>query len=30
MRAFLMVWLGSRPAQFDLKDKLLGLDNAKR
>jgi hypothetical protein len=30
MRAFLMVWLGSRPAQFDLKDKLLGLDNVKR
>lgn len=28
MRGFLMVWLGDRPAQFDLKDKLLGR-NAK-
>ena len=24
MRAFLMVWLGDRPAQVDLKDRLLG------
>jgi hypothetical protein len=24
MRAFLMVWLGDRPAQLDLKDRLLG------
>jgi len=24
MRAFLMVWLGENPAQFDLKDRLLG------
>lgn len=24
MRAFLLVWLGAQPAQFDLKDKLLG------
>ena len=28
MRAFLKVWLGSRPAQFDLKDRLLGLADA--
>jgi hypothetical protein len=26
MRAFLKVWLGNRPAQVDLKDKLLGLN----
>lgn len=30
MPAFLMVWLGSRPVQADLKDKLLGLDDVKR
>lgn len=28
MRAFLLVWLGERPAQFDLKDRLLGLPAA--
>jgi len=28
MRALLKVWLGSRPAQFDLKDRLLGLTDA--
>jgi hypothetical protein len=28
MRAFLKVWLGDRPAQVDLKDRLLGLSAA--
>lgn len=28
MRAFLKVWLGEKPAQADLKDRLLGLDSA--
>jgi hypothetical protein len=28
MRAFLKVWLGDRPAQVDLKDRLLGLTSA--
>ena len=26
MRAFLKVWLGDKPAQADLKDRLMGLD----
>lgn len=26
MRAFLKVWLGEKPAQADLKDRLMGLD----
>jgi long-chain acyl-CoA synthetase len=28
MRAFLKVWLGDKPAQADLKDRLMGLDLA--
>jgi hypothetical protein len=28
MRAFLKVWLGDRPAQGELKDRLLGLTAA--
>lgn len=28
MRAFLLVWLGDRPAQADLKERLLGMNSA--
>lgn len=30
MRTFLLVWLGNRPAQPDLKDRLLGVADGKR